>query len=86
MTETADFDCDPRYFCEMANTLWNERDRRALDDRLVRLTPDARGLWGSFDAPRMLCHITDAVRTATGDVQCAAQAEPACATRRSTRW
>ena len=60
----------------MANTLWNERDRRALDARLARLTPDARGHWGSFDAPRMLCHITDAVRSATGEVPCVAQAEP----------
>jgi hypothetical protein len=60
----------------MANTLWNERDRRSLDERLARLTPDARGQWGSLDAPRMLCHITDAVGMATGDVKCAPKASP----------
>jgi hypothetical protein len=60
----------------MVRTLWNERDRRALDDRLARLTPDARSLWGSLDAPRMLCHVTDAVRSATGDVACAPKPGP----------
>jgi hypothetical protein len=60
----------------MAHTLWNEDDRRALDARLVRLRPDARGQWGSFDAPRMLCHITDAVRSATGDVVCTPKPSP----------
>jgi len=60
----------------MANTLWNERDRQALDDRLARLTPDACGRWGSFDAPRMLCHVTDAVRSATGGVACTPKASP----------
>jgi hypothetical protein len=60
----------------VAHTLWDERDRRALDDRLARLTPDARGLWGSFDAPRMLCHITDTVRFATGDLACALKPSP----------
>lgn len=60
----------------MPGTLWNERDRRALDARLSRLTPDARPLWGTFDAPRMLCHITDAIRSATGEVPCASKAGP----------
>jgi hypothetical protein len=60
----------------VANTLWNERDRRALDARLARLTPDARGQWGAFDAPRMLCHITDAVRTAIGEVTCVPKQSP----------
>jgi hypothetical protein len=35
----------------MANTLWNEQDRKALDARLARLKPDARGQWGNLDAP-----------------------------------
>ena len=60
----------------MANTLWNERDRRSIDERLARLTPNARGQWGSFDAPRMLCHVTDALRSATGDVACTPKASP----------
>lgn len=54
----------------MPRTLWNEGDRRAIAARLARLTPDSRPLWGAFDAPRMVCHITDTLRWATGDVQC----------------
>jgi hypothetical protein len=57
-------------------TLWNEEDRRELEGRLARLTPDARGAWGSLDAPRMLCHVTDAVLAATGDVKCAPKRSP----------
>jgi hypothetical protein len=60
----------------MAHTLWNEEDRRALDTRLARLRPDAKGLWGALDAPRMLCHVTDAVRSATGDVACTPKPSP----------
>jgi hypothetical protein len=60
----------------MAHTLWDEDDRRALDARLARLRPDARGQWGDFDAPHMLCHVTDAVRSATGDVVCAPKPSP----------
>jgi hypothetical protein len=60
----------------MSHTLWDERDRRTLDERLARLTPETRGRWGSFDAPRMLCHITDAVRAAIGEVSCAPKQSP----------
>ena len=54
----------------MPRTLWNEGDRRALAARVAQLTPDTRPLWGSFDAPRMVCHITDTLRWATGEVRC----------------
>jgi hypothetical protein len=60
----------------MAHTLWNDDDRRALEARLSKLRPDAKGLWGSLDAPRMLCHVTDAVRSATGDVVCTPKPSP----------
>jgi hypothetical protein len=60
----------------MAGTLWNEQDRQALDARLARLKPDAIPLWGSFDAPRMLCHVTDALRSATGEVACTPKPSP----------
>jgi hypothetical protein len=60
----------------MPRTLWNEHDRQSLDERLSRLAPDARGRWGGFDAPRMLCHVTDAVRWATGEVTCVSSSGP----------
>ena len=60
----------------MAHTLWSEEDRRALEARLARLRPDAKALWGSFDAPRMVCHITDTVRSATGHLPCTPKPSP----------
>ena len=37
-------------------------------NRLERLHPDAKAGWGKFDAPRMLCHIGDALRVALGEL------------------
>ncbi len=49
-------------------TLMNDDDRAALVQRLRRLRPEARGAWGSLDAPRMLCHVADQMRVALGDL------------------
>jgi len=55
----------------MAATLWNETDRRAILTRLARLTPEAAPRWGRMDASRMVVHVTDALRMATGELSCA---------------
>src|SRR5580765_2691180 len=60
----------------MARTLWNPTDRDAVMRRFARLSPDARPRWGRFDAPRMLAHVTDAVRMATGEVAIAPRGGP----------
>lgn len=58
------------------HTLWNPDDRALILDRIVRLSPDATPAWGSMNAPRMLTHVTDAVRMATGDLRVAPKASP----------
>ena len=50
----------------MSATLLNNADRAAIIARLRRVTPDRIPLWGSLTAPRMLCHVTDQLRVATG--------------------
>ena len=50
----------------MSATLLNDADRAAIIARLRRVTPDRVPLWGSLTAPRMLCHVTDQLRVATG--------------------
>ena len=60
----------------MPRTIWNSDDRRALLARLDRLSAGSRPQWGRFDAPRMLAHVTDALRTATGEVRCAPRRSP----------
>ena len=50
----------------MSATLLNATDRAAIIARLRRVTPDRAPLWGTLTAPRMLCHVTDQMRVATG--------------------
>ncbi len=50
------------------STLLNDPDRAAIIARLRRVTPDRVPLWGTFTAPRMLCHVADQLRVATGAI------------------
>lgn len=60
----------------MPKTVANDTDRRALLDRLARLTPETQAQWGKFNASRMLVHVTDALRSATGDLKVASKGTP----------
>lgn len=60
----------------MAGTLWQEADRRALLLRIDRLTSDTPPLWGRMDAGRMVVHVTDALRMATGELRCRPSKSP----------
>lgn len=50
-------------------TIWSPQDRDAVLSRFARLAPDAKPKWGKLDAPGMLAHITDAVRSSMGELQ-----------------
>jgi hypothetical protein len=50
-------------------TLFDARDRRSILERLGRLTPDARPLWGRFTPSEMICHVTTGVGQGLGEVQ-----------------
>jgi hypothetical protein len=52
----------------LARTIFAARDRDDLFERLARLTPDARARWGTMTAPRMICHLSDSLRVAGGEV------------------
>jgi len=58
------------------HTLWNAEDRTSILDRMTRLSPGATPAWGSLNAPRMLTHVTDAVRMATGELAVAYRGGP----------
>ncbi|MGH9441579.1 MAG: hypothetical protein ACRD16_04850 [Thermoanaerobaculia bacterium] len=49
-------------------SLWNERNREGLLARLEKLGPDAKARWGKFTAPKMLAHVNDALRMASGQL------------------
>jgi hypothetical protein len=57
-------------------SLWQEPARREILARLERLSPEARAGWGRLDAPRMLAHVTDALRMAFGDLPTASKRLP----------
>ncbi len=48
--------------------LRNESARSALIERLEKLSASSRAQWGSFDAPRMVCHLKDALGMALGEI------------------
>lgn len=52
-------------------TLLNESDREAIAGRLRRVTPETPAKWGKLDARGMLCHVTDQLRVATGELAAA---------------
>jgi hypothetical protein len=52
----------------MPKTLWNESARQELVDRLDKLTPDTKPLWGKFNASQMVAHIGSSMRMATGEL------------------
>jgi hypothetical protein len=60
----------------MAHTIWNAADRQDLLDRFDRLSPEVRPRWGSLDAPRMVTHVTDAVRASLGELALAPKVSP----------
>ncbi|MBK6423576.1 MAG: DUF1569 domain-containing protein [Gemmatimonadetes bacterium] len=57
-------------------TLWDPETRAALVRRVAALSPAATPRWGTFTAPRMLAHLTDALRMATGELPVARRPVP----------
>jgi hypothetical protein len=60
----------------MQKSLSNARARQELLDRLERLAPEARPLWGKMTAPQMLAHLADWMRMAKGELKAAAINRP----------
>jgi hypothetical protein len=49
-------------------TIHNAGDRAAILNRFARLEPDTLPEWGKLDAPRMVTHVTDTLRSGLGEV------------------
>ena len=52
-------------------SLFDETSRKAILTRLGALTPEAKARWGSMDVGKMLCHCSDQLRSALGDLETA---------------
>ena len=52
-------------------SVWQDAARRELQQRIGRLTPDARPAWGTMDAAAMVSHLAESTRMALGELPCA---------------
>jgi hypothetical protein len=50
-------------------TVWDDSNRRELQDRLRRLTSQHPRQWGRMTAPHMVTHLIESMRMANGDVR-----------------
>jgi hypothetical protein len=55
---------------------WEPEAQRELTDRVGRLAWDRRAEWGTFTAPKMVCHLADSLRMAMGDLKVAPKRLP----------
>ena len=58
------------------HSLWNSEDREAILSRFERLSPEATPKWGKLDAPGMVTHVTDTLRSGSGDLAVAPKPGP----------
>src|SRR5689334_18563214 len=52
-------------------TIWNDAERREIQDRVRRIRPDARGRWGRMTVDQMVAHLSDGLRMSMGELPCA---------------
>jgi hypothetical protein len=57
-------------------TMWDGNDQREVSDRLTRLLPDRRAAWGRMSAPQMVCHLSESLRMALGELKVAPKKVP----------
>jgi hypothetical protein len=49
-------------------SIWQDESRKELSVRVGSLTWDRSAAWGTFTAPKMVCHLADSLRMAMGDL------------------
>jgi hypothetical protein len=49
-------------------SIWQDEARQELHDRVGRVGWDAPAAWGKFTAPKMICHLADSLKMATGEL------------------
>ena len=57
-------------------SFWEADAREDICRRVERLTPDAAAQWGKFTPSKMLAHLNDALRMASGDLPVAPRNTP----------
>ena len=57
-------------------SIWRDEDRREVNDRIGRLVRERRAEWGTFSAPKMVCHLAESLKMAMGDLKVAPKRSP----------
>ena len=57
-------------------SIWQDEDRRAINERVGKLAWDRRAEWGKFTAPKMICHLAESLKMAMGDLPVAPKRLP----------
>src|SRR5471032_659381 len=57
-------------------SIWQDEAKSELHERVGRLAWNAPAAWGSFTAPKMVCHLADSLKMAMGDLKVAPKALP----------
>ena len=57
-------------------TMWQPEAREELLARAGKLRPEAPAQWGKLNCSRMLAHVTDGLRMATGELRVAPKSSP----------
>jgi len=50
-------------------SLFETDARKAIADRVARLAPDRKPIWGRFTAPEMVCHVSCDLRHSLGELE-----------------
>ncbi|HVE55706.1 MAG TPA: DUF1569 domain-containing protein [Pyrinomonadaceae bacterium] len=51
------------------NSLFDSAKREELINRINKLTPESKAVWGKFSIGEMLCHCADGIKMATGELE-----------------
>jgi hypothetical protein len=49
-------------------SIWDDGARREVRDRVTKLSPDRQAAWGRMSAPQMVCHLSQSLEMALGDL------------------
>ena len=60
----------------MSKSIFQAAARAELQQRLANLTPDRAPRWGKMTAPKMVVHLSDALKMALGELQAAPRRTP----------
>jgi hypothetical protein len=52
-------------------TMWDGQAAHGIRDRVERLAPDRARQWGSMSAQQMVCHLSESLKMALGELQVA---------------